>query len=137
MSFQFSSRSLNNLRGVHPDLVKVAKRALQLTDVDFMVIDGIRTLEEQRILVRSGKSRTMRSRHLTGHAIDVVPWGDFDGDGDVDGKDLFDFWPQYKKMAGAFKVAAEELGVDLQWGGDWKTFVDGPHFQLSHRAYPA
>lgn len=137
MKYKFSARSLNNLRGVHPDLQKVARYALEITDVDFMVIDGLRTLEEQRILVLSGKSRTLNSRHLTGHAIDCIPWGDFDCDGDIDGKDLFDFWPQYKKMAGAFKVAAVHYDIDLQWGGDWLTFVDGPHFQLSHRAYPA
>lgn len=137
MSFQFSKRSLDNLQGVHPDLVAVARRALEITPVDFMVIDGLRTLEEQRILVRRGFSKTMNSRHLTGHAVDMVPWGDFDNDGDIDGTDLFSFWPQYRTIAQAMKVAAGELGVDLEWGGDWKKFRDGPHFQLSRKAYPA
>ena len=136
MSFHFSKRSLNNLKGVNPDLVKVVTRALELTGVDFMVIDGLRTIEEQRINVARGVSKTMRSRHLTGHAVDIVPWGDFDKDGDVDGEDLFNFAAEYRKIAKAMKQAASELNVPLEWGYD-KWGWDMPHFQLPWKEYPA
>jgi peptidoglycan L-alanyl-D-glutamate endopeptidase CwlK len=124
--YKFSKRSKSNLAGVHPDLVRVAKRALELTDVDFMVTEGLRTKARQRQLVKSGASRTMRSRHLTGHAIDVAAWV---------GEVRWD-WPLYEKIAVAFKRAAKELGVPIKWGGDWKSLRDGPHFQLTWKAYP-
>lgn len=119
--YRFSARSYRNLAGVRPELVAVATLALLLTDVDFVVTEGVRTVERQRKLVASGASKTMRSRHLTGHAIDVAAW--------VDGDIRWD-WPLYSKIAEAFKAAAGELGVQLIWGGDWVTFPDGPHFQL-------
>ncbi|MCX2590148.1 M15 family metallopeptidase, partial [Proteus penneri] len=71
--FRLSRRSEENLRGVHPDLVKVVHRALEITDIDFMVIEGKRNEARQRQLVASGKSQTMNSRHLTGHAVDCAP----------------------------------------------------------------
>lgn len=127
--FRLSRRSEENLRGVHPDLVKVVHRALEITDIDFMVIEGKRNESRQRQLVASGKSQTMNSRHLTGHAVDcaplvnnLIPWND---------------WSYFKKVADAMIQAAKELGVDVEWGGNWKTFKDGPHFQLTHKAYPA
>ena len=124
--FVFSKRSLRNLEGVHPDLVRVVRRALELTEVDFVVVEGIRTLEKQRQYVESGASRTMNSRHLTGHAVDFIAWV-----GTVNW-DLVN----YEKIAAAMKEAGRELGIPVEWGGDWKTFKDGPHFQLPWKEYP-
>ena len=127
MTFRFSSRSLRNLEGVHPDLVAVAYRALEITEIDFLVTEGLRTREKQIELVRAGASRTTRSRHLTGHAIDIAAW--------VAGGVRWD-WPLYEELSRAFKQAAAELDVPLIWGGDWKTFRDGPHYELSRMEYP-
>lgn len=129
MARRFSSRSLRNLRGVHPDLVRVMERALQISPLDFIVIEGLRTPERQRELVASGASKTMNSRHLTGHAVDLLPIG-------PGGKAAFD-WPLYHQLAPAVKAAARELGVPIVWGGDWSTFKDGPHFELDRAVYPA
>lgn len=136
MSFKFSRRSRENLRGVHPDLVAVAELALSRSSIDFMVIDGVRTKAEQRALVAKGASRTMNSRHLTGHAMDIVPYGDFDGDGDIDGDDLFN-WTIIHKLAPVIKQAAHDLGVPIEWGGDWRTIKDGPHWELPWAEYAA
>lgn len=127
MSFHFSSRSLRNLEGVHPDLVAVAHRALQVTEIDFLVTEGLRTREKQIELVRAGASRTTRSRHLTGHAIDVAAW--------VAGEVRWD-WPLYEELSRTFKRAALELKIPIAWGGDWKSFRDGPHYELSRTEYP-
>ena len=127
MTFRFSSRSLRNLEGVHPDLVAVAHRALQITEIDFLVTEGLRTREKQIELVRAGASRTTRSRHLTGHAIDVAAW--------VAGEVRWD-WPLYAEISRAFKQAAFELKIPIVWGGDWKSFRDGPHYELSRTEYP-
>jgi peptidoglycan L-alanyl-D-glutamate endopeptidase CwlK len=124
--FKLSVRSKKALVGVHPDLVRVVERAIQLTDVDFAVTEGVRTIERQRQLFASGASTTMNSRHITGHAVDVAAWvGEIRWD-----------WPLYHKIAEAMKAAAKELGVAIIWGGDWKTFKDGPHFELDRRFYP-
>jgi peptidoglycan L-alanyl-D-glutamate endopeptidase CwlK len=128
MTFRFSQRSRNNLEGVHPDLVRVVERALELTRVDFVVIEGLRTKERQRKLFAARATRTMNSRHLTGHAVDLVPW--------IDGTIRWD-WPPFYKIAEAMKEAAEELGVALTWGGSWTHFKDGPHFELDRKVYPA
>lgn len=135
MGFYFSRKSLERLKGVHPDLVKVVHRALQLSSQDFFVNEGLRTKERQQLLVSTGKSKTLNSRHLTGHAVDLIPYpanGDFDGDGIFNIHD----WDQYYPIADAMKKAAKELGVKVEWGGDWKSFLDGPHFQLSRKEYP-
>lgn len=126
MGFKLGSRSLQRLQGVHPDLVKVVKRAIEISQVDFTVTEGLRTLERQKELFAKGASKTMRSRHLTGHAVDISPL--------VGGKVSWD-WKYYYPMADAMKQAAKELGVNIEWGGDWKTFKDGPHFQLPHAEY--
>ena len=125
--FVFSKRSLRNLEGVHPDLVKVVRRALELTEVDFVVVEGIRTLEKQRQYVESGASKTMNSRHLTGHAVDLIAWVGMTVNWDL---------INYEKIAAAMKEAGMELGIPVEWGGDWKGFKDGPHFQLPWKEYP-
>lgn len=129
MTRKFSQRSLNSLRGVHPDLVKVIERALQISPVDFIVIEGLRTKDRQKELVASGASQTMNSRHITGHAVDLLPIG-------PNGRGEF-AWPLYDRLAPAVKAAADELGVRITWGGDWKSFRDGPHFELDRATYPA
>ncbi len=128
MGYSLGSRSKKRLEGVHPDLVRVVERAIELTEVDFTVLEGMRTVARQKKLVAKGASTTMNSRHLTGHAVDIGAW--------VDGTVRWD-WPLYYKLAEAMKQAAKELNVDLEWGGDWKSFKDGPHYQLSWAAYPA
>lgn len=127
MTFRLSSRSLSKLDGVHPDLVRVAKRAIEITPVDFGVIWGVRTIEQQRELVRSGMSKTMNSRHIPqddgyAHAFDVVAY--------LNGKAVWTPWSLYEEIAKAMKIAAKECDVPIEWGGDWKSFRDGPHFQL-------
>ena len=128
MAFQLDARSLQRLQGVHPDLAKDIHRAAALSPIEFRVIEGLRTEKRQRELVASGASKTMNSRHLTGHAVDLAPY--------VGGTIRWD-WPLYHKIADAVKQAAAELGVPIEWGGDWRTFKDGPHFQLPHKEYPA
>jgi len=120
---KFSQRSENNLKGVHPDLVKVVRRALQLSPIDFGITEGLRTKERQTQLVIEGKSQTMNSRHITGHAVDVFAYPTSAGSWE---------WKYYEQIAFAFKQAAEELVVPIEWGGDWRTLKDGPHFQLPH-----
>jgi len=128
MSRKYSARSLKNLNGVHPDLRRVIDRALLDSPLDFVVIEGLRTKERQKELVASGASKTMNSRHLTGHAVDLVPIG-------PNGKAAFD-WPLYDKLGPAVKAAAEKEDVALDWGGDWTSFKDGPHFELDRKVYP-
>ncbi|WP_278070813.1 M15 family metallopeptidase [Brevundimonas sanguinis] len=127
MSFRLSQRSRSALQGVHPDLVVVVEAAIELTPVDFMVSEGLRTAARQAELVRAGASRTLNSRHLTGHAVDVAAW--------VDGQVRWD-WPLYPRIAEAFMAAAKGRGIRLIWGGDWPRLRDGPHFELDRRAYP-
>lgn len=126
-NFNFSERSIANLEGVHPDLVDLCKEALKISTVDFGIIEGKRTKERQAELYKAGATKTMNSRHLTGHAIDVMAY--------VGSKGSWD-WPLYYSIAEAFKKASDELGIDIQWGGDWTTFKDGPHFELSWIQYP-
>lgn len=126
--FKLSKRSLDNLAFVHADLVRVVKRAIEITDIDFVVIEGWRTEAKQRKLVESGASMTMNSRHLTGHAVDLAAW--------VGGQIRWD-WPLYAQIADAMLSASRELGVPIVWGGHWKTFKDGPHFELDRKRYPA
>ena len=126
---KWSKRSLDNLNGIHPDLRRVMDRALRESPLGFTVIEGLRTEARQHELVAKGASRTMNSRHLTGHAVDLMPHG-------PNGKGSFD-WSLYHRLAPAVKAAAKAEGVALVWGGDWKTFPDGPHFELDRKVYPA
>jgi peptidoglycan L-alanyl-D-glutamate endopeptidase CwlK len=112
-------RSKRNLSGVHPDLVKVVERALELSPVDFTVIEGLRTPERQAELMKQGFTRTLKSRHIIGQAVDIVPLP-------VDWKKPEPFL----LVADAMKKAAAELGVKITWGGDWRTFRDLPHYQI-------
>ena len=121
MTHTFSEKSNTKLEGVDERLIRVATLALQLSPVDFGITEGVRTLERQKQLVKAGASRTLRSKHLEGKAIDVVAY--------LDGEVRWD-WPLYEKIAKAFKQAADELGYKITWGGSWATFKDGPHFQI-------
>jgi peptidoglycan L-alanyl-D-glutamate endopeptidase CwlK len=116
------------MEGIHPDLRRVLDKALQDSPLDFVVIEGLRTKARQQELFDSGASKTLDSRHITGHAVDLLPIG-------PNGKPAFD-WPLYDQLGPAVKKAAKELGIELDWGGDWKKFKDGPHFELDRTAYP-
>lgn len=157
MAYVLGSKSLKNLEGVHPDLVRVVKRAIELTDQDFTVQEGLRTLATQKEYVRRGVSKTLNSKHLKqpdgfGHAVDLVPW--------INGQPRWE-WPPIYKIAHAVDDAAQALGVKLIWGGCWDkrmdeyggseaamkaavngyvdrrralgrtAFIDGPHYQLA------
>lgn len=126
--WQLSQRSIDRMSGVHPDLVKVVKRAIELSEYDFMVVEGLRTIETQKEYVKKGVSKTMNSRHLRqsdgfGHAVDLAPLEN----GAIDWKNSKG---QFDSVSKAMKQASRELGVEIEWGGDWKSFVDKPHFQV-------
>lgn len=116
-----NERSEKALIGVHPKLIKIARRASETSEVEFIVTEGVRTLERQKMLFAKGATRTMNSKHLEGRAFDVAAV--------IDGEVRWD-WPLYAKIAKAIKEAASEQGVVIVWGGDWRTFKDGPHFEL-------
>lgn len=119
----------NRLKGVHPDLIKVVEEFERSGTVSVTVSEGKRTLAQQKIYVKEGKSKTLNSRHLTGHAIDILP---------IDAKgQLINSWLVYTKMAKEMKAAAKKVGVSIKWGGDWTRFRDGPHFELNRSVYAA
>ncbi|CAI2057037.1 M15 family metallopeptidase [Serratia entomophila] len=128
MTYKFSRRSEKNLVGVNAILVAVVRRALERSPVDFGITEGLRSRDRQKQMVAAGASQTMNSRHLTGHAVDVVAYL---------GSNISWEWKYYEQIAAAFKQAGKELGTVIEWGGDWKTLKDGPHFQLTFRDYPA
>lgn len=137
-----NARSRDRLKGVHPDLVDVVERAAAIGPA-FIVTEGLRTTERQKQLLLAGASRTMNSRHITGHAVDLAAL--------VDGKVRWD-WPLYCKLAEAMRAASVERGIPIRWGGTWKllseisgpvtmdilsrSFPDGPHFELPSSVYP-
>jgi len=150
--FALSQRSRRNLEGVHPDMVAVVLRAIELTFVDFVVIEGLRTKARQTELFKAGASQTMNSQHLTGRAVDLAAWV---------GTVRWD-WPLYPSIAEAMREAAREVGVKVIWGGCWdreltsieetcaeaaedyvvrrrmdgrRAFLDGPHYELDRRMY--
>lgn len=152
--FKLGPASLKELNGVHPDLVAVATRAIEITVQDFAVHDGIRTLAEQKKLVAAGASQTLDSRHISGHAVDLVPY--------INGKLRWEWDPIYM-IADAVRIAARELNIPIRWGGAWdvdftqstesaedlvsqyvarrkanglRAFIDGPHFELPKAKYP-
>lgn len=124
--YKLDERSQLRLKGVHPDLVKVVEHAIDISTINFTVLEGLRTPERQKLLRDAGASQTLNSRHITGHAVDLGAL--------VDGEVRWD-WPLYHQIAKAMKQAAKQVGVDITWGGDWK-MRDGPHFELSRRSYP-
>lgn len=127
MAFNLGPRSLLNLRGVHPDLVRVVKRAIGISTIDFTVIEGLRSLARQKELLAKGATKTLRSRHLNGFAVDIAPY--------VGGSIRWD-WPLFDQIENAMKEAARLENVKIEWGGDWITFKDGPHWQLPLALYP-
>lgn len=127
MLFKLSAKSLSRLSGVHPKLQDVVKRAIALTPVDFVVIEGLRTKERQAYLVEKGASKTMNSRHITGHAVDIAPI--------INGKVSWE-WKDFYPVIDAMRQAAKELDVPVVHGADWTTFKDGPHHELDRHFYP-
>jgi peptidoglycan L-alanyl-D-glutamate endopeptidase CwlK len=125
--FVLGQRSKLRLKGVHPDLMKVVECAIRITTVDFAVLEGLRTPERQKALVEAGASQTLNSRHITGHAVDLGAWV---------GDEVRWDWPLYHKIAAAMKDASKQVNVPIEWGGDWRNFKDGPHFQLPRKTYP-
>ena len=149
MSFKLSQRSLDKLEGVNPKLVAVVQKAILLTKIDFGVTYGLRTVEEQEKLVAAGRSQTMKSKHITGHAVDLMAY--------VDGKGCWEL-NVYDDVADAMAQAARDEGVAIRWGAAWhindirmykgtmeqammdyidlrrsegkRPFIDGPHFEM-------
>ena len=151
MALSFGPKSLAELAGVKPQLQRLAHRALALTAQDFSITDGLRTMAEQQELLARGATTTLNSKHLTGDAIDAVPF--------IGGKPRWE-WPPTYHVAAAVQLAARELGILIRWGGVWdrtlndlptgaaqleeevnayvvrrkklgrRAFIDGPHFEL-------
>lgn len=132
---KLSPSSEAKLKGVHPSLVKVVRRGAEDwkdTELTWIITCGPRTVAEQKLLVAKGASKTMNSRHIPGadgysKAVDVAMV--------LKGKLRWD-WPLYAKIAAALKAAAAKEMVPLEWGGDWRSFKDGPHFQLPKNLFP-
>ena len=123
MPFKWSKRSLKELQGIHPDLRKLCDRALALSSIDFLIVDGLRTIEEQKRHVASGASKTLRSRHLHGFAVDFAAV--------IGGKIRWEV-VYYAPIRDAFRRASKELGVPLGPDISW----DPGHIELSKRKYP-
>lgn len=147
--YKLSERSLQRLEGVKPEMVDVVKEAIKLTKIDFGVICGMRTEEEQKALVDKGASQTMKSKHLTGDAVDLMAY--------IDGRATWEL-NVYDDIADAMKKASEVVRVPIRWGASWqirdlrnwdgtmeeamnayidlrrsegrRPFIDGPHFEL-------
>jgi peptidoglycan L-alanyl-D-glutamate endopeptidase CwlK len=124
MTYSLGDKSRRTLEGVHPDLVAVVEKAIKITQKDFTVLEGLRSPERQKQLMVEGKTKTLSSRHITGHAVDLAPWP------------ISWDWEEFYPIADAMKQAADDLGVAIVWGGDWKSFPDAPHFQLDRKVYP-
>lgn len=129
---KLSDSDERRLKRAHPDLVKIIRRAAEITTVPFIILQSDRTLAEQKANVAKGVSQTMKSRHLIStdgmvRAVDIAP---------LDGKKASFAWPLYYKLAPIMKQAAKDVGVPVEWGGDWKSFKDGPHWQLPWDKYP-
>ena len=138
MSYTLPITSTKLLLGVHPDLCKLVSRAIEVSTIPFIVTEGVRTIERERSLIAKGLSalkNPFRCRHVPsnckegffGHAVDLVPL--------VNGKPAWD-WKVIPLVARAMKQASSELHIPIEWGGDWKTFKDGPHYQLPWNLYP-
>lgn len=125
--YKLSSRSLGHLEGVHPNLVRVVKRAILITRTDFGVVCGVRLLETQQEYFAQGKTTTLNSKHLVqadgfSHAVDLACYDD-------KGKLTYDTgW--FNWVIQAMFTAAILEGVPIRAGGLWRTFIDAPHFEL-------
>jgi peptidoglycan L-alanyl-D-glutamate endopeptidase CwlK len=136
----WTQRSLDNMKGLHPDLIRVLNRALQTSPTMLVVTEGLRTLERQKELLRIGATKTLKSRHLKqadgyGHAFDFYALVDINKDGKVS----FEEMANVRLMLGiadAIKKAAAEERVSVTYGGDWRKFKDYPHFELNRAVYP-
>lgn len=122
----FGVRSTSNLIGVHKDLVNVMRESIKNSPHDFTITQGVRTPAQQKELFDKGASRTLMSRHLTGHAVDIAII--------KDGKAVWDF-SLYQEVADHVKKVAADMGVSLVWGGDWRGLRDGPHYELDRKVY--
>lgn len=150
MAFKLSNRSRKNLEGVDERLVAVVEYAIEVTKVDFAVTEGLRTVQRQRELVAAGASQTMNSKHITGHAVDVVAY--------IGSRISWEL-NLYDDIADAFKLASMEVCVPVRWGAAWhvpdirlwdgtmqdaldayidvrrsqgrRAFIDGPHFEIN------
>ena len=150
MTFKLSDRSMGRLEGIEPELIGIVTRAIELTKIDFGVTCGLRSKEEQRKLVETGASQTMKSKHLEGRAVDVVAY--------IGSRITWEL-NVYDDIADAFKQAAEEMDVGIRWGAAWniydlrgwdktmedamnhyvderrsqgrRPFIDAPHFELT------
>jgi len=158
MTFALGAKSMRELAGVEPRMVRVVQRAIVLSTQDFTVFDGLRTTQDQQRMVASGASETMDSKHLPqpdgyGHAVDLVPW--------INGKPRWEWGPIFH-IASAMHTAAREMGLPLRWGGVWdrpflaldgtpqglaaaveayvarrrklgkkRVFIDGPHYEIA------
>ena len=127
------SKARERLGTLHPDLARLIERAAAMSDVDIAVLEGVRSIERQRKLLASGATTTLRSRHLPhaqdglARAVDIAPV--------VDGEVRWD-WPLYHRLAAVVKNAAAQENVPVEWGGDWRSFKDGPHWQTPWNSYP-
>lgn len=126
MTYKFGAKSLEKLSTVHPDLQRLFKEVITNSPYDFSITEGVRSLERQKELYDAKKSTTMNSRHLTGKAVDIAVI--------VDGKITWDI-RTYKAVADHIKAIAKLMQIPIVWGGDWKSFVDGPHFELDKKVY--
>lgn len=133
MSIALSIKSNERLAGAHPDLARVFRRAAIISDLDFTILEVLRSEPRQRQLFAQGATKTMKSRHLPhkrdglSRAVDAAPL--------LAGKVSWD-WPLYHRLAKIIKEAARLENVSIEWGGDWRTFKDGPHWQLPWSKYP-
>jgi peptidoglycan L-alanyl-D-glutamate endopeptidase CwlK len=127
-----SQRSESNLTGVHPDLVKVVRRALENCETDFTVVEGLRTLARQKELVAKGFSKTMKSRHLKGEAVDLYPYYQGAARAEAPTKDKAakaEHEKRLNQIIDAMLTAADDLGVKITSGGkSWGW--DFYHFQI-------
>ena len=123
---KFNQRSLEKLKDVHPDLRRVMLEAIENAPFDFGITEGLRSKERQLELYNQGKSKTLNSRHLTGKAVDVVIF--------IGNEVTWDL-KYYKVLSEHIKAVAKLNDVAIEWGGDWKSFVDAVHFELDRKVY--
>ncbi len=124
--YKFGTKSKERLATVHPDLQKLFNAAISTSPYDFSITEGVRSLERQKELLEAGKSTTMNSRHLKGNAVDIAVF--------VEGKLTWDF-KYYKEVSDHIKALSKVMQIPIVWGGDWKSFIDGPHYELDRKFY--